>query len=152
MSRKSESSEKTKKIILAVLLLVMVAVAAYQLFLSEPTPKKRPQPTAAPGPARAAIVRKRKSRPPRGGLFMRFDDTVATFRPPGASIGVSREARHVTATSKPVAGVFQGRRIAVGQATILTRTGPAGSRAFSFVSHAEPGPGTDPEFSWPWAA
>ena len=49
MSRKSESSEKTKKIILAVLLLVMVAVAAYQLFLSEPTPKKRPQPTAAPG-------------------------------------------------------------------------------------------------------
>jgi hypothetical protein len=68
MSRKSESSEKTKKIILAVLLLVMVAVAAYQLFLSEPTPKKRPQVNVGPGlgPAQTAATPQTQSPAPQG--------------------------------------------------------------------------------------
>ncbi|HWP44678.1 MAG TPA: hypothetical protein VNO14_15630 [Blastocatellia bacterium] len=53
MANQKLKSDKNKKIILAVLLLVMVIVAAYQLFLSEPAPRKRPQQASTPGPTPA---------------------------------------------------------------------------------------------------
>jgi hypothetical protein len=50
MANQGAASDKNKKIILAVLFLVMVVVLVYQIFLSEPAPRKRSQPGSTPGP------------------------------------------------------------------------------------------------------